>query len=208
MKMKLLAALTALTLTTQAMDSPVRRTTVQEQRDLDRAIAMSLQGQYNQRNVLSEEDEMALVMARSLKEHDDSKQEAGPPIQEDDLDVLHLLINYGGTVQDIRKHLESGGSVNAQFGVTPLMEAARQGRGAVCALLIVKGANVKAQDLEGNTALDRAIKANNIKICRLLIGKGADLNPPPQGTTLLQRALLSNCDDKLYRYLVACAAKQ
>ncbi len=226
MKLKLLAVLTALTITVQAMQSPARRP-AREQYDLDRAIAQSLQDQYNEPVVQQpasrdpHEDDVLSAIELSIQEQrkqaeverkDDAFEQmvAYSSLEyEKQLDQeLLYLIQFDGTVQDVLRLINKGAHVNALFidGMTPLMWAARTDRGVICALLIVRGADINAVDSKGMTPLDYAVEAKNIKLCRFLIVNGADLNPSSD-TTLLGRAIQNECGFKLYEFLEARGAK-
>ena len=54
----------------------------------------------------------------------------------------------------------------------------RLGGSATVALLLAKGADVKAKDLRGGTALSMAAKAGDVDTMRLLLAKGADVKAP------------------------------
>jgi ankyrin repeat protein len=75
--------------------------------------------------------------------------------------------------------IEHGANVNIQSkqGRTPLMLAAlRDGGSDIVALLLAKGADVKAKDNRGDTALGLAAETGDAAIMRLLLDKGADVN--------------------------------
>lgn len=66
---------------------------------------------------------------------------------------------------------EFGADVNGSddWGITPLMAAAKLGSKEICELLIAKGANIMAQDFKGETTLTRAAWTGNKEICQFLI---------------------------------------
>jgi len=74
--------------------------------------------------------------------------------------------------------IEHGANVNVQSkqGRTPLMLASiRDGGSDIVALLLSKGADVKARDNRGDTALGLAAEVGDVAIMRLLLAKGADV---------------------------------
>lgn len=74
--------------------------------------------------------------------------------------------------------LENGAAVNAVTRcaqATPLHKAASQGHIRVVELLLSAGANANLKDDEGYTALHRAITADSIPVCRILLAC-TDLN--------------------------------
>jgi ankyrin repeat protein len=75
--------------------------------------------------------------------------------------------------------IERGANPNAQSkqGRTPLMNASmRPGGSAIVALLLAKGADVKARDRFGLSALHLAALAGDVETMRLLLAKGANPN--------------------------------
>ena len=84
MKLKLLAALTAFTMITQAMESPVRKPAHKEQRDIDRAIASSLRNNTVQalgRN--SEQNDLRRALAFSRQAHGQANRQTVLQRQDD-----------------------------------------------------------------------------------------------------------------------------
>lgn len=71
--------------------------------------------------------------------------------------------------------IENGANVNEkdEFGITPLMHAASQGKFDIVKLLIKNGANVNAKDVWGSTPLYYAGLTDNTYIAKLLIENGA-----------------------------------
>lgn len=68
-----------------------------------------------------------------------------------------------GDFETVKKMIELGSDVNERSdGKTPLMYAARYNRVDIIKLLIKKGANIKARDRKGNTAVKLA-KLSNAK---------------------------------------------
>ncbi|WP_299441706.1 ankyrin repeat domain-containing protein [uncultured Aquimarina sp.] len=68
-----------------------------------------------------------------------------------------------GDLDTVKKMIELGSDVNEMSdGKTPLMYAARYNRVDIIKLLVKKGANIKARDRKGNTAMKFA-KLSNAK---------------------------------------------
>ncbi len=68
-----------------------------------------------------------------------------------------------GDFDTVKKLIELGSDINQKsHGMTPLMFAARYNRTEIIKLLIKKGANIKAKDDKGNTAIKIA-KLSNAK---------------------------------------------
>ncbi len=153
------------------------------------------------------EDEPVVKESIIVSELEDEKTENQMMLNEE----LLSLIQHNGTVQDVRRVLERGAHVNAYYlhGVTPLMWAIQKKRPEIVIFLILKGALVNKKDSSGKTPLDYAVDSNNLKLCRLLVRHGAELNPVRNNgeKTLLQRALLQQCDYALYMYLSKNGAK-
>lgn len=77
----------------------------------------------------------------------------------------------GGSADVINLLLDRGANINAvdrESGATPLMLAASLGRASAVAALLKRGADPALKDLRGLTALDRAKKAEDPEIIRLL----------------------------------------
>lgn len=120
-----------------------------------------------------------------------------------------------GNLDTIKECIANGANVNAKdrkFGTTPLMYASYGGNGTKQSLeivkyLISKGAKVNAKSNCGDTALIRAIFANNFEIVEILIKNGADVNIKNKyGETALDRAkkyfkLKNQNDNKIIKYL-------
>ena len=66
-----------------------------------------------------------------------------------------------GVEESVRLHLDRGDNINArdEQGMTPLMLSASRNNATICRLLLEAGAETGLLDVEGNDALDLAIKA-------------------------------------------------
>jgi hypothetical protein len=81
-----------------------------------------------------------------------------------------------------RQFIEAGVDVNYQYplaknyadGMTPLLYAAKWGNFEIVKLLIEKGANVNARDINGNTALSAARTNNHETVYNYLLEHGAN----------------------------------
>ncbi|KAG6361442.1 hypothetical protein INS49_009669 [Diaporthe citri] len=119
---------------------------------------------------------------------------------------LAALVNAGGREELVRQVLASGSDINAYSfdnyaSYTPLQAAAKRGNETLVCLFLQQGADVNspARGLNGRTALqglclwDPATEEEHqrkIRICRLLIDQGADVNAAPakRGLTALAAA--------------------
>jgi hypothetical protein len=103
---------------------------------------------------------------------------------------LHAVSRHGGVVRPtvdagvriMKALLARGADVNARNKgrATPLQLAAA-GRPELAALLLDAGADVKAADVDGTTALHRAAHGGQVGIARRLLDRGADVNAEAQG---------------------------
>eukprot|EP01061_Rhynchopus_euleeides_P026688 TRINITY_DN4348_c0_g2_i1.p1 TRINITY_DN4348_c0_g2~~TRINITY_DN4348_c0_g2_i1.p1 ORF type:complete len:393 (+),score=151.72 TRINITY_DN4348_c0_g2_i1:81-1259(+) len=95
-----------------------------------------------------------------------------------DRTLLTIAATHGktGTVRFLAEH---GAAINAVAGTrcdTPLLVAARKGHTATCALLLELGADLKASDDNGMTALHRAAQSGFTECTKLLLDKGAAID--------------------------------
>nr|WP_309696492.1 ankyrin repeat domain-containing protein [Armatimonas sp.] len=93
----------------------------------------------------------------------------GRAIEEDHLDVVRLLIAKGAKVNAAPQ----GGEMK---GIPPLVFAALGRNVQIVELLIRAGADVKATDPLGNTALHWACNTGNVALARLLLAKGSPVD--------------------------------
>jgi hypothetical protein len=76
---------------------------------------------------------------------------------------------YSGDTFGLRKLIRNGVDPDVRFGgETPLMVAARNGRLQICRALIHAGADVKAKNVEGQTALSLAQAGKHTAVVKLL----------------------------------------
>lgn len=90
---------------------------------------------------------------------------------------------------------------------TPLMRAAAHGRFPMVKTLTDKGADVKAKDVEGNTALHHAIMGGHKDIVSFLLGKGADINLKNKNNSTPIALTLMDDDAAMAKYLRSKGAK-
>ena len=115
---------------------------------------------------------------------------AGDPVK------ARILIEHGANVNSVSKQ-----------GRTPLIiAAAHHGAGETVRLLLEKGADARAKDGMGTTALLQACFAGDIEVVRMLLEKGADVNGADKGgNTALSNAAGSD-DVTLVKLLLSRGA--
>lgn len=104
-------------------------------------------------------------------------------IKEEDIfkpkpDSIWHAVHTGNTTS-IERHLAGGADVNTKddkFGVTPLSWAALGRQIAAVELLIMKGADINAENNDGNTPLHTAAFLGEYEIAEVLVENGADVN--------------------------------
>lgn len=118
------------------------------------------------------------------------------------LAIRYLKINWVGNYvppeEVIGLFLEGGVDVNSvRYNKTPLLEACwLRATGDMCdrrivEFLLKKGADVNAVDGFGQSALRYAVENGSVRIVRLLIQYGADVNEQYEGSTILYTAQVS-----------------
>jgi cell wall assembly regulator SMI1/ankyrin repeat protein/predicted DNA-binding WGR domain protein len=121
-------------------------------------------------------------------------------IENKKLEVVKLLIAHGN---DIDQPAEKDGD-------SPLNTACYEGNGTIAEMLIAAGANVNFVGQYGATPLHRVVhgkEADRVKIARLLIDRGADVNARQKhGRTVLQIAA-DNCSVELIQLLLKHGAE-
>ncbi|MGH9961488.1 MAG: ankyrin repeat domain-containing protein, partial [Pyrinomonadaceae bacterium] len=89
--------------------------------------------------------------------------------------------------------LKAGADINTSVeGLgTPIVASAMSRNYKAVHLLLDNGANVKAIDSQGYTALINAVLANSKDIVQLLVSKGADVNSPASLTIIGKKARMT-----------------
>ncbi len=197
MKMKLsIAVVAVLTLTAQAMQSPLRLPH-NEQEALNRAIALSLQNQYNavpQRpvQIQQQDDDMQRALELSAQEYEREVASREAPVaqqEKEELEEAQRLsikklneefvnaVKNRAVVADIQEFLDQGADIEAcdSDGVTSLMWAARIGFIDAVNQLIKAGATIETRDMDGRTALMHATAKENSGCLTRLLDQGADI---------------------------------
>jgi len=92
------------------------------------------------------------------------------------ISIANIIIH--GTLQALEQALPNVPDVNHidEYGFTPLIETAIVDDIEKAKLLLRHNAHPNMKDLLGGTALHWAVENNNIKLCQLLLNKGADPN--------------------------------
>ena len=99
-----------------------------------------------------------------------------------DAEKARLLLRHGADVK-----------IASRQGRTPLMVAAmRIGGSAIVELMLAKGADVQVKDRQGATALSLASRAGDLDTVRVLLGKGAEVNPGDGRAPLFGASLSQN----------------
>lgn len=83
-----------------------------------------------------------------------------------------------GDFHVVSQLLQAGSDLNEanDFGITPLMFAAGEGKEAIAELLIKSKADMNRQDMNGYSALMHACEENHHSVIRLLLNNGADMD--------------------------------
>lgn len=112
-------------------------------------------------------------------------QRSGAKIGDEVLAFYHTI--GVGTPESVQALISLGVNIEVrnQFGSTPLMHAARMGRGSIVKVLLDSGANVNVRDAKGFTPLYHAAYAGYIDVIKALLSKGADVNAKINGETIV-----------------------
>ncbi len=181
MKTNLLrAALAALTITVQAMESQVRGPAEQEQHDLDRAIALLLQDQHNDAPQVQNhpEDDLQSALALSAQEYEaETASREAREREEAQLQALNeqfiMAIEEGASKDEVQALLDQGANVNYknELGSTPLHVASVFGSVEVCEFFLDLGAELHAQDVFGFVPVRKAAMRGCVMFSNILLAK-------------------------------------
>lgn len=88
--------------------------------------------------------------------------------------LLHNAVIHG-FVKAANKHIKTGADVNSyDGGVTPLIEAVRQGNDAMVSLLLDHKADINQESESGETPLQWGILCDKTSVVELLLSRGVD----------------------------------
>lgn len=86
-----------------------------------------------------------------------------------------LIYNHEDVSQLLLRHPSIDINVNGANGASTLIVYVLRDREDVVKDLVARGANLNAQDVDGDTALHCAVKTGNVNLVKLLIEKGASI---------------------------------
>src|SRR5215831_6184822 len=113
------------------------------------------------------------------------------PRQDSVAGALDASAGQGNHIEYVRDLLDRGVAVDSDWGGTPLMTAAYYGNLNIVVLLLERGANVKAVNRDGGTALHYAARGGrSFEVVATLVSRGAPVNAQDQaGSTALMNGL-------------------
>lgn len=120
---------------------------------------------------------VSFVMALGLVNSAKAEEEAMDYVRAADYNYELVEAAKQQNISQVYRLLENGTSINSTIapnGTTPLMEASLNGNAKLVTILIQKGAKLNIKDLRGETALQYALRANNMDIAKILVDHGAD----------------------------------
>ncbi len=135
-------------------------------------------------NAVGDNKTTALISASAVAENDEIIKvllEKGADVNtfdEEGENAFHKALKSKNNIENIKLLLDYGCDVNSKFSdseKTPLIYAVIYDDSKV-SYLLEKGANVNASDKSGMTALNYAVKNNNINVVEKLISANADVN--------------------------------
>ncbi|RBR23071.1 uncharacterized protein FIESC28_04066 [Fusarium coffeatum] len=121
-------------------------------------------------------------MSRELESPIEQAISPGHGPSEEDTETIQMLVSHGADINCRMGHIYS----SVMSGDTPLLFAVKQGKYKIAELLLHKGAEPNAVDIQtGQTSIIYASRAANYGLVRLLIENGADVkNPSSWGTPI------------------------
>lgn len=93
--------------------------------------------------------------------------------------LMHAVLAESSREEIVAMLISAGADVNAKDKGqqwTPLAFAAREGKVAICKILLDSGSDIEAIDVFGNTPLWRAAMTNKPDVVRYLVQSGANLD--------------------------------
>lgn len=120
---------------------------------------------------------------------------------------LHIAARLGMSDDIIQALIQSGGDTNERNkrGVTPLSLAIERKQVAQANLFVRLGADIHAEDIDGNTALSKAIASGIEMIKAVILGSNVQ-SRDSQGRTPLHIAVMGKADPAVINYLISIKA--
>jgi len=120
---------------------------------------------------------------------------------------LHIAARLGMSDDIPRALLKAGADINERNkkGVTPLSLAIERSQTAQAALFVALGADIHAEDIEGNTALTKAFRAGR-EMVQAILTEGNVQTRDSQGRTPLHVAVVSRAEPAVLAYIISLKA--
>jgi len=117
---------------------------------------------------------------------------------------LHIAARLGMSEDIIRALINAGGDTNERNkkGVTPLALAIERNQAAQASLFVKLGADIHAEDIDGNTALTKAYDTG-LDMVQAVLSDANIQSRDSQGRTPLHIAVLKKADATIINYLIS-----